>query len=147
MKSLTPLAPFTCELDLRRWTESQLSLLSLPFSKIEPSLNSTLGLPDYSLQFKDQTLYMELKLLKLRSKIFHTNIRPNQKKQLKRLHKSPNVSVGLLACIQDTPGIFAIRIRPSTILGTYDLPALASNSLALNVSRISDALDFIYDDH
>jgi len=136
---------FTSELDLRRWTEAQCKTLFIPYSKIEPSLNSTLGLPDYTLTIDDLPAYVELKCAKPLSKNFQSEIRPNQKKRLKGLKRS-NQRVGILVCIQNTSEVFGVLIRPETLTGKFDFSDLRSKSLALPVSAFGSALEFFKND-
>lgn len=134
------------ELSLRRWLEKQLSSLQIPFVKHEPAINSTFGIPDYSLQFNNLPLWLELKSAKPVSKIFQSNIRPNQKKQLRKLKQTPDTIVGILICPQGTSDIFAVRIRSSTLTSKFSFASLVSEGLALKVYSILPALEFLESD-
>lgn len=109
--------PFSNELDLRRWLERQLNDKQIPFSKVEPALNSTLGLPDYHIQ--SLNLHLELKHahFKPRLKCYKSSVRPNQRKQLKRLSHSSNVF--FLISLHLTSKIYIAKITPETLSGTF----------------------------
>jgi len=152
---------FDNELALRRWVNKQ--TLQYPISWIEPAVNSTLGLPDMQTIHRPPysnmpyPVWVELKCATPRSISKHnttspeffakTKIRPNQKKQLKRIVNSQTEKAGLLVAIKDTDTIYALRVRPETLSGDYDFEELIINRIALKIdtssnSSLQDALSF-----
>lgn len=152
---------FDNELALRRWVNRQ--TLQRPISWIEPSINSTLGLPDMQTghlpPYSNMAypVWVELKCATPRSISKHntsspeffaqTKIRPNQKKQLKRIVNSQTEKAGLLVAIKNTDIVYALRIRPEALSGDYDFDTLAKDKIALKIdtssnSSLQNALSF-----
>lgn len=153
---------FSSELSLRQWLEHSLSLHQIPFIKNEPSLNSTFGIPDYHITYNSYTIWLELKHAKPASPksspgIFHSPIRPNQKKHLKLLQNPPTSHAGILLSTPTHHQPFAIRIRKNTLTSTFDLNPSSPlslinhspniiNPLAISSDKILALLDFIIAD-
>jgi len=156
---------FDNELALRRWVNKQ--TLQYPISWIEPAVNSTLGLPDMQTVHRPPysnmpyPVWVELKCATprsiskqnpLSSDFFaQTKIRPNQKKQLKRIVNSQTEKAGLLVAIKDTDTLYALRVRPETLSGDYDFEELRWESFAMKINAgsptsLQDALSFFVAD-
>lgn len=156
---------FDNELTLRRWVNRQ--TLQHPISWIEPAVNSTLGLPDMqtghlpAYSNMAYPVWVELKCATPRSISKHntpspeffakTKIRPNQKKQLKRIVNSQTEKAGLLVAIKNTDIVYALRVRPETLSGDYDFDTLTKYNIALKIDTSSnlslqDALSFFVAD-
>lgn len=130
---------YSKELQLRNFLRNNLSPTTT-LSFVEPAISSTLGLPDVTVSSPFfATSYIELKLatLNLKTEFFSYKVRPNQKKQLRRLSLSSPCCI-VFAQI-NTDRIFATKISEQSISGKLPF------SSAHPVFSLEDILSFLSD--
>lgn len=142
--------PIHSELDLRHWCKKNHHSPKM-IRWTEPAINSTFGLPDLWVPHNHHpSVQVELKIAKnhptpnqpSKSRI---TIRPNQRKQLLLIHRTP-APVGIIVAIQDTDIIYALRIRPLIMSSPLFWGHLVSQSIAIPINNLPEALDFFCND-
>lgn len=87
---------------------------------IEPSLGSTIGLPDCWVPKQGVCVHIELKCGVLKNSELRYEVRPEQKKQL-QLMKQDKVPCGLLIGVEGTEILIAARIDRESLSGRLKL--------------------------
>ena len=134
------------EAQLRHIAEKQMKELSIDFIKIEPGNNASFGIPDYNITYNNKPMWIELKLAKKKhnSQLYHSNIRANQKKQLRKLSKTPDTAAGLLVAKHNSKDIYAVLFFPEIYGGDFDFDLLIELKIAIKIENIIQAIDFFY---